>query len=66
MSTQIFTDGARVALIAFAGGLTGGVLTLFSLVFNGLLLGLVAGYAIHLGASDSIWRLIVPHGVLEL
>lgn len=65
-ATQIFTNNARVALVAYAGGLTGGVLTLISLVFNGLLLGLVAGYSIRIGAGDSVWRLIIPHGVLEL
>jgi len=65
-SAEIFTNNARVALIAYAGGLTGGVATLVSLVFNGLVLGLVAGVSIEGGYSDSIWRLVVPHGVLEL
>lgn len=66
LSSQIFTNNARVALAAYAGGLTGGVLTLFSLVFNGLIVGLIAGYAVEIGAGSSVWRLIVPHGVLEL
>jgi uncharacterized membrane protein SpoIIM required for sporulation len=66
LSSQIFTNNARVALAAYAGGLTGGVLTLVSLVFNGLLVGLIVGYAIEIGAGASVWRLIVPHGVLEL
>jgi len=66
LSGQIFTNNARVALAAFAGGLTAGVLTLFSLAFNGLVLGLVGGLAIQSGDADSLVRLIVPHGVLEL
>ncbi|MCU1358495.1 MAG: protein of unknown function transrane [Acidimicrobiales bacterium] len=66
MSGEIFTNNARAALTAFAGGLTAGVLTIAALVFNGLLLGLVAGLAIHGGNAESLWRLIVPHGVLEL
>ena len=65
-SSQIFTNNARVALMTFAGGLTGGVLTLALLVFNGLVLGLVFGYGVHLGAGESILRLVAPHGVLEL
>jgi uncharacterized membrane protein SpoIIM required for sporulation len=65
-SAQIFTNNARVALIAYAGGLTGGLLTLASLVFNGLVLGLVGGLAVQGGFGDSLWRLVVPHGVLEL
>lgn len=55
-----------MALIAYAGGLSGGVLSLLSLAFNGLVFGLVAGLAISGGYSNSLWRLIVPHGVLEL
>jgi uncharacterized membrane protein SpoIIM required for sporulation len=66
LSAQIFTNNARVALLAYAGGLTGGVVTMVSLVFNGMLVGLIAGYAVQLGAGEAIWRLIVPHGVLEL
>ncbi|CAN5693212.1 stage II sporulation protein M [soil metagenome] len=66
LSAQIFTNNARVALMAFAGGLTGGVLTIVSLAFNGLLLGLVAGLSTNAGNGGSLWRLIVPHGVLEL
>ena len=65
-SAMIFTNNARVALIAFAGGLSAGVLTVFSLLFNGLILGLVAGLAVEAGAGESLWRLVAPHGVLEL
>lgn len=65
-SAEIFTNNARVALLAYAGGLLGGVGTLLTLVFNGLVLGVIAGLAIEGGYSDSIWRLVVPHGVLEL
>lgn len=65
-STQIFTNNARVALMAFAGGLTAGVFTLLSLAFNGLVLGLVVGLSVQAGNGEALWRLIVPHGALEL
>ncbi len=65
-SAAIFTNNARVALMAYAGGLTGGVLTVFSLVFNGLVIGVIAGLATESGHGDSFWRLVAPHGVLEL
>lgn len=65
-SAEIFTNNARVALIAYAGGLSGGVLTLGSLVFNGLVLGLVGGLAVQGGNGEALWRLVAPHGVLEL
>jgi uncharacterized membrane protein SpoIIM required for sporulation len=66
LSTQIFTNNARVALAAFAGGLTAGVLTVVSVGFNGLILGLVAGLAVQRGSGAAFVRLVVPHGVLEL
>src|SRR5690606_10406704 len=65
-SAAIFTNNARVALAAYAGGLTGGVLTMVSLVFNGLVIGLVGGLATEAGNGESLWRLVAPHGVLEL
>ena len=65
-SSQIFTNNARVALVAYAGGLTAGVATGFMLAFNGLVLGLVAGLAVAGGQGDALVRLVVPHGVLEL
>lgn len=65
-SAQIFTNNARVALMAFAGGLTAGVLTLVSLVFNSLILGLVFGLSIQAGRGVAVTRLVIPHGVLEL
>lgn len=66
LSAEIFTNNVRVALMAFAGGLTGGVLTLVALVFNGLVLGLVGGLAISGGDGEALWRLVAPHGFLEL
>lgn len=65
-SAQIFTNNVRVAFFAFAGGLTAGVLTGLSLLFNGLILGLVVGLATRAGNGTAMVRLVAPHGVLEL
>src|SRR5690625_2014145 len=65
-SAQIFTNNVQVALVAFAGGMTAGVLSVVSLVFNGFQVGLVTGLAVHAGNGDALVRLIVPHGLLEL
>lgn len=65
-STQIFTNNIRVAFLAFAGGLTAGLLTVFSLAFNGLILGLVTGLSVQGGGGEVLMRLVVPHGLLEL
>lgn len=66
LSAQIFTNNVRVAFLAFAGGLTGGLLTGASLLFNGLIVGLVGGLAIGSGNGDTVLRLLLPHGLLEL
>ncbi|HVM02666.1 MAG TPA: stage II sporulation protein M [Acidimicrobiales bacterium] len=65
-STQIFLNNIRVALTAFAGGITGGVLTAAALVFNGLVIGVISGLAVAGGRSSVFVQLVAPHGVLEL
>ncbi|TLM76282.1 MAG: stage II sporulation protein M [Actinobacteria bacterium] len=56
----------QVALVAFAGGMTAGILTGWSMLQNGLLLGALAGAAAKSGQALAFWSLIVPHGSLEL
>ncbi len=65
-STQIFTNNIKVAFLAFAGGMTAGLLTAGSLLMNGLVLGLVGGLAVGAGNGATVFRLLLPHGVLEL
>jgi uncharacterized membrane protein SpoIIM required for sporulation len=65
-ATQVYTNNIVVALEAFAGGITGGLLTLYALFNNGMNLGVAGGlfYAAHRPAE--FWGLITPHGLLEL
>jgi len=65
-AAEIFTNNIRVTFGAFAGGITGGVLTAAVLLFNGVLLGAVAGLAWGAGNSRPFVELVVAHGVLEL
>ena len=65
-STQIFVNNIRVSFLALAGGMTAGVLTAGALLFNGLILGVVAGLVGDAGMSDRFVQLVAPHGVLEL
>jgi uncharacterized membrane protein SpoIIM required for sporulation len=62
----IFTNNIFVSLLDVGGGLTLGVLTLYSLYLNSLLLGVLSGLANRPSASAEYWSLIVPHGVIEL
>jgi len=62
----ITTNNIRVAILAFAGGVLLGALTLFVLAQNGLLLGVVAGAAQAYGFSSNLWGFVAAHGVIEL
>ena len=66
MATMIFTNNIRVSFLAFASGITAGIGTAYLLIFNGLLLGGVAGLATRSGNGDTVFSLVVAHGVLEL
>jgi uncharacterized membrane protein SpoIIM required for sporulation len=66
MATQIFTNNIRVTLLAFAGGMTLGLLTMSLLIFNGVLLGTLFGLAWGAGNGRPFVELVTAHGVLEL
>ena len=60
------TNNIQVTLLAFAGGITFGAITVTSLFFNGLLLGTIGGLAIGAGNGTAFLRLISSHGPLEI
>jgi uncharacterized membrane protein SpoIIM required for sporulation len=65
-AAEIFTNNIRVTFVAFAGGMTAGLLTAGVLLFNGVLLGAVAGLAWGAGNGESFVELVAAHGILEL
>jgi uncharacterized membrane protein SpoIIM required for sporulation len=65
-ATSIFTHNIGIAFLAFAGGMTAGLLTIASLAYNGVTLGVTAGLAAGAGQGTILLRLVAPHGVLEL
>lgn len=65
-ATMIMTNNIRVAVVAFAGGVLLGILTLYVLVQNGLMLGIIAGAAQALGFSSKLWGFVAGHGMIEL
>ncbi|MGH9496832.1 MAG: stage II sporulation protein M [Candidatus Sulfotelmatobacter sp.] len=65
-SSSIMTNNLSVAFSTFALGITAGLGTIYMLIFNGLLIGVI-GMACHLsGMSIKLWEFVAPHGVLEL
>jgi uncharacterized membrane protein SpoIIM required for sporulation len=66
LSATIFTNNIGVTFISFASGILLGVGPAFLLLYNGLILGSVAGIASNGGHTADVIELIAPHGVLEL
>jgi uncharacterized membrane protein SpoIIM required for sporulation len=66
MSSYIITNNIRVAAIAFAGGMTGGIVTLWEILNNGLMLGGLGALFAQKGFGLDFWATIAPHGVIEL
>lgn len=65
-SFQVMFNNIQVTFVAFVGGITFGALTVWALVFNGLILGVIAGLAIGAGNGVAFLRLISSHGPLEI
>ncbi len=66
ISVTIFTNNIGVTFLAFATGIAFGVLPAFVLIYNGVVLGAVAGIVAGGGHLNDVIVLIVPHGLLEL
>jgi uncharacterized membrane protein SpoIIM required for sporulation len=62
----IFTNNVQVSFLAFAGGITLGLVTAAVVIYNGLILGVVAGLATGAGNGAALVELVAAHGVLEL
>lgn len=65
-SSLILTNNLAVAFTVFAAGITAGLGTIYLLVVNGLLLGVITTACWQAGISLSLWGFVAPHGVLEL
>jgi uncharacterized membrane protein SpoIIM required for sporulation len=66
LSTAIFTNNIKVALIAWAGGVLAGLGSVFALLFNGLMFGSVLVVSWRYDLLDRLHAWIAAHGPLEL
>lgn len=66
MSSAIMVNNIYVSLMAFGGGLTLGLGTLYILAQNAMMLGGLAAVMTARGYGIPFWSLILPHGVWEL
>ena len=66
ISSFIMTHNIQVAFLAFGSGVSGGLLTIWILVSNGLDLGGLLGLTSHYGIGFDLANFIIGHGVIEL
>ncbi|MCF5709049.1 stage II sporulation protein M [Pseudomonas syringae] len=55
-----------IAFQTYASGLLFGVGSLFFLLFNGLMIGAVAGHLTDIGFGQTFWSFVIGHGAFEL
>jgi uncharacterized membrane protein SpoIIM required for sporulation len=65
-AAKVQTNNITVAFLAWAGGITGCVLTVFALVQNGASVGMAGGLFANAHKLPEFFGLILPHGMLEL
>ncbi|OHY41624.1 hypothetical protein BCV63_10570 [Cylindrospermopsis raciborskii CS-508] len=65
-SSNIMINNISVSFSAVAGGITGGIFTIYILVFNGLLIGSIATLVAENNLAYPFWAFVFPHGALEL
>jgi uncharacterized membrane protein SpoIIM required for sporulation len=65
-SSFIMQNNIQVSFLAFGGGVLAGLLTVWAMIFNGLMLGGITGLTIHYGVGFELWTFVVGHGVIEL
>lgn len=65
-SAAIFTSNISVALLAFAGGLSFGLVTFWILFQNGFMLGVVFKLCADYGLLGRLFEFIASHGLLEI
>lgn len=65
-STHLMTHNIGIGLMAFAGGIFFGLPTLWALILNGAMLGILGQEMSTPETGLVFWSLILPHGFIEL
>lgn len=65
-SSGIATNNLSVALTAWAGGAVAGLLSLWVVFLNGLMLGSVVGLTMHYSLAPALLEFVAAHGPLEI
>lgn len=66
MSSFIMTHNIGIGLTCFAGGIFFGLPTLWGMIENGMMLGILGEAMTRPETALTFWSLILPHGIIEL
>jgi uncharacterized membrane protein SpoIIM required for sporulation len=59
-------NNVKIGFQTFAGGIAFGLGSIFFLVFNGVLIGAIAGYITQVGYGTPFWSFVSGHSAMEL
>jgi uncharacterized membrane protein SpoIIM required for sporulation len=65
-SSKIMTNNIGVCFVTFASGILAGLGTIFEMLNNGFLIGVIGVACFEAHMSGMLWSFVAPHGVLEL
>jgi uncharacterized membrane protein SpoIIM required for sporulation len=65
-SSSIMVNNIRVSFSTVAGGMTGGVVTTYIMLLNGVLIGSIGALVGQNNLAYPFWAFVFPHGALEL
>jgi uncharacterized membrane protein SpoIIM required for sporulation len=65
-SSFIMRNNIQVAFLAFGGGMLAGVFTVWLMIYNGLLLGVITGLTAYHDVGFELWTFVIGHGVVEI
>ena len=66
LAAFVMTNNIRVAFLSFAWGIMFMVGTAYILVYNGIIIGAIAGLCHVNGVALALWSFVSPHGYIEL
>ncbi len=65
-SSAILTNNLSVSFATFAAGITAGLGTVYMMLVNGVLIGVIGAACSREGMSYQLWSFVAAHGILEL
>lgn len=66
VASGLMTHNMTVTFLCFASGITAGLFTVYMVIVNGLLLGVIGTACFLHGMSLQFWSFVAPHGVVEI